>query len=476
MVFRALAKDSLIYGGADLFTKILSFFSFPLIAAVLSPKVFGELELIFTVTALLGLAINCGLNNAVQRFYWDTDTPEEKRKIVTSGVVSQVVFGLFAIFIGFLLIPLITTILEQKAWPISWLTLFSAILLMVFTQWLQYILDVVRLHFKPWRFFVLALVSRVFVVIAGVISVVYLHLGVDGLLASQAIISLLILPFGYWLIRGDLSIVNVSWPWCKKLVKFGYPFIFAGLAYWLFSSMDRWMLATMTTVDEVGIYSVAFRFASIVFFVSIAFGQAWSPRAMKIKVDMPNQYRYIYGKVLQVLVFLMLIAGGGVAMFSGEIISLVMPKIYQESALPLAILCFGIVVQSTQQITAIGISIEKKTFIFARVAWCVAGINFLGNWFLIPLYGAVGAAWATLFSYMLLTLSYLYFTQRLHRIYIPWRRMLVLVLLGIAIALISVLFIATEFNIKVFFIKLSIAILCLSIGWRSLSIHSLKGL
>ena len=53
MVFRRLAKDSAIYGGADLVTKILSFFAFPIIAAALSPKAFGALELIFTVTALL---------------------------------------------------------------------------------------------------------------------------------------------------------------------------------------------------------------------------------------------------------------------------------------------------------------------------------------------------------------------------------------------------------------------------------------
>ena len=52
MIFRRLAKDSVIYGGADFLTKLFTFFTFPIIAAVLTPKIFGTLELILTSTAL----------------------------------------------------------------------------------------------------------------------------------------------------------------------------------------------------------------------------------------------------------------------------------------------------------------------------------------------------------------------------------------------------------------------------------------
>ena len=57
MVFRRLAKDSAIYGSADFLSKIISFFTFPLIAAALSPKAFGVLELIATAMALLGACV-----------------------------------------------------------------------------------------------------------------------------------------------------------------------------------------------------------------------------------------------------------------------------------------------------------------------------------------------------------------------------------------------------------------------------------
>lgn len=273
MIFRRIAKDSTIYGGADLLTKVVSLFTFPVIAAALSPKAFGALELIYTVTALLGLVMNCGLNNAVQRFYWDKDTtPSMQPAIVTSGLYSQVGFGVLAVVLGSATIPIVLPLTQTNEWLLTWVALVAALLMMVFSQWSQYALDVIRLHFAPWRFFTLALTSRVITMAFGLIAVVALVLGIDSLLSAQVLVFILIIPLALWFISKDFR--TRYFFWMKELVRFGYPFVFTGLAYWLFSPMDRWMLASMTTVEEVGIYSVAFRFASVVLLVSVVFGQS----------------------------------------------------------------------------------------------------------------------------------------------------------------------------------------------------------
>ena len=477
MIFSRLIKDSAVYGMADVLTKIISFFTFPIIAAALSPKAFGAMELIVTVTALLGLVMNCGLNNAVQRFYWDKDTTASMRPtIVTSGLYAQVGLGLLALLGGSVVIPFALPLIQSEAWPLSWIGLVAALLVMTFSQWVQYAVDVIRLHFKPWRFFMLAVVSRVATMILGIVAVVVLGLGVDGLLAAQALVLALALPLAVWLIRKDCKPRLFSKLWMKELIRFGYPFIFAGLAYWLFGAMDRWMLASMKTVDEVGVYSVAFRFASIVLFVSAAFGQAWSPNAMKIRTDHPEHYRVIYGQVLLVLLFGMLVVGGAMALFSGEVIGLFMPQDYHASAMPLAILCFGIIIQSSQQVTAAGISIAKKTYLFARIAWLTAAVNFGANLVLIPTYGALGAAWATLISYLLLSGAYLYWSQRLHPIRVQWGRLITLLLLGAVVATASLLFISLEVDGPILLFKLLLSISCLYLGLKILPLKSVRGL
>jgi O-antigen/teichoic acid export membrane protein len=308
----------------------------------------------------------------------------------------------------------------------------------------------------------------------GLIAVVSLGLGIDGLLTAQAIVLTLVLPVALLLIRKDIKFSKINMIWLKELVQFGHPFIFASLAYWLFGSMDRWMLASMHSVEEVGIYSVAFRFASIVLFVSTAFGQAWSPTAMKIRTDHPDSYRTIYGQVLLLLVFVTLIVGGALALFSGELISLIMPQEYLKSSLPLVILCFAIIFQSSQQVTAIGISLEKKTYIFARLAWLAAVINFIGNYLLIPHFGASGAASATLISYIVLTVSYFYYTQKLHPIVINWRSLFSIMLLGTLVAIISIIFVNTSLNFVIIYSKIFLAAVFLVIGWMMLPIKFLK--
>lgn len=75
------------------------------------------------------------------------------------------------------------------------------------------------------------------------------------------------------------------------------------------------MLASMSSVEETGTYPNSFRFASVVLFVSTAFGHAWSPLAMKIRKDHPVSYSTIYGYVLLLLVFLMTVVGGLVGLF-----------------------------------------------------------------------------------------------------------------------------------------------------------------
>lgn len=475
MIFRKLAKDSLVYGGADMVTHVLAFFTFPLIAAALSPLAFGVLELIVTSTGLLGLLAGCGLNNAVQRFYWDKDTlPQDQPRIVTSGFFAQAFFSLISLIVGLLLLPWLLPMVEAKNLPVTWVALVAALFTMVFSQWTQYALDVIRLHFCPWRFFAVSLVSRVFSIGAGVLVVVYFGLGVDGLMTAQALMLLLVLPFSFNFIRKDFHIGSVSRLWVVELTRFGYPFIFAGLAYWVFGSMDRWMLASMSSVEEVGIYSVSFRFASLVLFVNAAFGQAWSPVAIKIYTDHPNEYRKIYGQVLVLLLYVMLIFGGGLALFSGELISVIMPNQYFDSAAPLAVLCFGVILQATQQVTAVGISLEKKTFIFIRMSWIAALVNLVLNYFFIPYYSALGAAWATSISYLFLTASYFYYTQKLHPISIQWKPLSVICILGFIVFIVSIFMQSTKVCLIIILFKIFLSVLCIIIGWRILPIKRLN--
>lgn len=460
-MLRKLAKDSAIYGSADLLAKLILFISFPLVASALKPAAFGMLELIATASALIGFFVGCGLNNAVSRYYWDEGTRADDRpRLVTSAFAAQLAFGLFSLCLLAVFSPGILWYGKTEENNLSYYVLVAASLLMVFKIWVQYVLDVLRLHMKSFRFCVVMLLSHALGAICSVIAVVSLDWQILGFLGAQALAMCLALPLGLWLIRSDI-VFSLDWIWLKRLIKFGYPYIFATIAYWLMGSIDRWMLAEMVSMEAVGVYSVAARFAMIVVFISTAFGTAWSPYAIKLKTDHPDTYRSLYMDVLLVLIIVMLVVGGTIALFSGELIGSLMPAEYVDSSIPLAILCFGVVLQSTLQISAIGISLAEKSHLIARSTWMAAFVNIALNWILIPLYGVVGASVATLLSYLFLTSIYFYYTQRVHRLPLPRCRLICLACLACLVFSVSIYFQFGAFDWKIMAYKISFALVCL---------------
>lgn len=433
MVLRQLARDSAIYGGTDFLFKLIAFWTFPLIAAALSPRAFGALELMLTATALLGMMANCGLNNALQRFYWDTQTEQAQRPVlVSSGLAALSSLLCVAMALGGVVLVVYSAWAEDGRTPLGWTGLLAGLVLMAAGQVVQYLLDVTRLHMAPWRFAGIALASRVMIALVGVGTVVGLGWGLDGLLAAQALVMVAVVPLALYAVRSDLT-WRVDLTAARKLMKFGYPFIYAGLAFWLFGSMDRWLLAGMSSVEEVGVFSVAHRFASVILFVSMAFGQAWSPLAVKIRTDHPQHYRALYVDILLALLCAMTLLGGGIALFAPELVAWMMPVEYHGAGLVLAALALGLILQSSMQVTALGISLESKTYLFARLSWLAAALNLLLNLAMIPALGALGAAVATSLCYLFLTSAYLYYTQRLHPLPLPWGKILVLAALWLVL-------------------------------------------
>lgn len=420
-------KSVAIYGGADFVSKIIAFLTFPVLAKALNPAAFGLLELAFTLVSIFGLFVGCGINGAAQRYYWEGDTsPERQRDVISTGLYIQVGLGLC-----FLLLYLFGYYLAVEQFglvsPLGVWGGLACVLLILTGQWVQYLQDTTRLHFSPWSFFSVALTSKGLTSILGVCAVLYFGAGVPGLLIAQVCSMVLVMPLGLYLVRRDVGLVFDK-QLAVEMLRFGYPFIFVGLAYWVFGAIDRWMLTLMSSVEDTGIFSVASRFASILLFVSMAFGQAWSPFALKLKHDKPEGYREVYYLVLNALILCMGFLAFALSVFSKEIVQLTVGDTYVGAVLPFVILVFGVALQAATQVTAIGISLERKTHLFARLSWAAVALCAGLNYFLIPLWGGVGAAWSTFVVYLFLSSSYLYFTQRLHPLPIVWPRLIVAVI------------------------------------------------
>lgn len=473
-MFKKLAKDTAIYGLSSFVFRFIAFAIFPIYAHTFSVADFGIMELATTLAGIVSLFMNLGMNNAVMRYYWDPGTKEADRSLVistglwlllgSSVIVSGIMIALLHPWHKFI----------EIHYHLPWLFLILVFVSNIPSQVLVFCQDVLRLHFAPWKFTILSAFSNLFGVALILWLILRCGLGLKGFFVGGLIGLSLALPICFWLIRRDLRL-ELDPKLGRKLIAFGYPFIFAGLAYWIFSYTDRWMLATMTDNVQVGLYSIAFKFAFVITFINGAFAQAWSPYAVKIYSEDPN-YRLVFSRLLSLWFFGLTLVGSMLTVFAPEILRLLTPPAYWPAANVMGLVTMGIVFLGTTQITVIGISLAKRTNLLSLASWITALINVVLNLILIPYWGAIGAALATLISYLILTGMYLCFTQRLHLLPLEVKK-LVFSLLVIVVVLIT----AMAFNIRVWlwwFVGLKVLLLSGIIygGYKMKTLPDIKNL
>lgn len=457
-----LLKEMTIYGIGDFIFKFIGYASFLIYARIFNPKEFGILSLVGTIGAIVNIFQELGLNNATQRFYLDPSLPESKRpQLVSTGLTILLVWSSFltviALFVSYHFKSLLAT-----RYTIVWAFIAFVLLSNIPFQLLLYSQNMLRIYFSPWKYSFLSFYKNLVSLSFSLFFILVLKIGLLGFFLGEFIALTISIPVSFLFIRKDLSL-TFDRIIAKKMIVFGYPFIFAGLGFWLFSSIDKWMLSELSNIAEVGIYSVASRFAMIVYFVNEIFGRAWSPYALKL-YSQNMDYRNVYGRVFSYWFFVMTLIGALISIFSYEILRLSTPETYWRSAAPLSVLTIGIVFSSTTQITALGITLERRTHLFSIGSWSTALINFFLNLLLIPKFGALGAALATLVSYVILSSYYLYWTQRLHPFILDFKKLGFCALINIVTIIVTLNINQFEWSIGGFISKAGILLFIIALG------------
>lgn len=431
-MLRKISRDVAIYGSGDLVLRIVGFLVFPIYAHVFSVQEFGVFALITTMAGVVTLFSSLGLSMATTRYYWDAQiSPSMRPAVVSTGLIALSVWSIAVVLLVIAATYPAREIIASR-YGARWTLMLLALLAIVPEQILQYCLNVLRLHFSPWKFTLISFFKNVLGIAVGLVLIFMFNGGLEGLFWGALAGAVMGVPVALAFIRHELT-ATFHLSTAKWLISFGYPFIFAGLAYWIFGSVDRWMLAELSDTTQVGLYSIAYKFAGVLLFVNTAFGQAWSPIALKLRRDDAG-YRKTYSRILSVWSFVLVMGGSTIALFGSEVLYLLTPGEYWAAAPALAPLAMGIALSGTTQITAIGISLENKTRLFASAAWITALANVILNFLLIPHWGALGASVATFLSYALLTYLYLFWSQRLHPIPLENAKLLYSAVLAVAIA------------------------------------------
>ena len=207
------------------------------------------------------------------------------------------------------------------------------------------------------------------------------------------------LAYCYW--RSGLSIFNWKFdPQCaKRLLRDSWPVIFSTALIMIYMRIDQIMLREMVGEGEVGLYAAAVKLSEPWYVVSLVIMNSIFPAIISSR----EHGLSIYHRRLQMLHDLLFALALGIALIisplAGFIIHLLYGAGFSGSAGILALQIWtGIFVFHRMPLAKYLIAENKQ---YVSVWYNFAGMlsNVLLNYFLIPSYGGVGAAWATLISY-----------------------------------------------------------------------------
>jgi O-antigen/teichoic acid export membrane protein len=272
--------------------------------------------------------------------------------------------------------------------------------------------QVLRNQFRPVPFTVLNIGSIGLAVALSVAAVALFELGILGIFVGTFVAEVAMLPVRIWVVR-DLLRPAFSLGDLKQLLAYGAPLVPMSLAYWIFLTSDRIVLAQLSTLDQVGLYSVAVTLVAVPSVAIAAVGQAWSPHAIAAYEANEDEARWLVSRMGTYLLAGFGLLAVAITTFAAEILAILTTAPFADAAAAVPPLALAMVAQATTNVTALGISLKKRTVYLAALAWLAAGINLGLNVLLDGPFGMLGAAWATAVSYVALSVGYLFVSQRL---------------------------------------------------------------
>lgn len=189
-----------------------------------------------------------------------------------------------------------------------------------------------------------------------------------------------------------------------------------------------------------GIYSVAYKIPTILSTLQTIFYNAWSVSAIT-EFDKDDKDSFI-GNIYSLYMCVSTIGCSAILIFNKFFASLLYAKDFFEAWAYVPFLLLGVVFNGIALFEGCLFTAVKKTKDVSQTTIVGAIVNTIANFALIPLYGAIGAAFATMIGYFTVWLVRTISLQKIVRMKVNWIKQ------GICIAVLIVqVFLALKQNI-----------------------------
>jgi O-antigen/teichoic acid export membrane protein len=421
----SLSRDSIVYGLSLAISQFVGFLLIPLYTSYLTPAHYGTLEILSITSSLLGMVVAMGLASALIRSYLKCEDQQGKQVVVSTVLVFLTVTSLLFMLVLQLLAGHISTLLFDSS---EYTTYFRIIFLsMFFNEGSTIALAVFRAKGQPIRYAAAAICQFVLSVVLNIVFVVGLEMGVEGILYAGLITAV----FVYIVLMANLVRqvgTKLSGHQLKMLLAFGLPLVPSNVGGWILTMADRYFLQLLSTSQEVGLYSLGYKLGMVILALLVGpFQLAWLPFLFSSAKE--KRAAETYSRVFTYFVLVALFAALVISILAREILMVMSTPAFHDAYKVVPLVAASYVLWGCHYILAVGIYLEGKTKYLAVLVGGAAILNLGLNYLLIPGYGMMGAATATLVCYALLPVGAYLVSRRYYVVNYEWGRVAKVVLL-----------------------------------------------
>lgn len=368
----------------------LSLITVPLIAWFYTPEDIGRIAMLNVLISFSALLFGFGLDQAFVREYHEADN---KAKLLKTCLLP----GFFLVTIVLTSCLLVPGLLSRLLFSLDSQLVSLMLALCVLTAFITIFLsNLIRMQEK-WFLLSLSqiLPKAMYISIVGIYVIFKFGINLLHLVAAQTIALAGTTLFLAWITREQLmqSIqAQINYVKLRTLIKFGAPLILSGVFFWGLTSLDKIFLRSMSSYEELALYSVSVSFAGVALIFQGIFSTVWAPLVYKWTAERvePEKIHQVTDHVLAFAILLFALMG----VFSWLVTFFVPATYYNAQYLLPLCMCYPLF-YTLSETTVVGIGITRKTAYSMLASMIALVANALGNYLLVPKIGATGAAIAT---------------------------------------------------------------------------------
>lgn len=409
-----LVKSFSLYTIASFIERGIAFFLLPIFTFYLTPKDFGILALITSIFSFSLPLVNLGIQGAISVAYFNGEK-ENYPSYFTSSILPPFVIS---VFITAFLLLFKTPIGNFLGLPFIWIL---SIPFFCFLSFLNSLLLIdYQIKNEATKYVVFSLSNSTVNIIISLLLVMIFKYGYQGRLIGQYVSIILFSIITLYVLyqKRNLLVKSVSWINIKNSLSFGLPLVPHIIGGMVINMSDRLFIDHFCGKEQLGIYNIGYVFGSAISILCSAFANAIIPFSYELFSINTYEAKAKVVKVYWLFIGLMILIVFCMWLFTPLVFKWFVDDKFAAGSKYVIWITLGYFFQGLYLLFANVIFYLKKTKVFFYLSFINILINLSLNYFLIPIFGPMGAAYATFISFFVFFVTIAIYCNKIYPL--PW--------------------------------------------------------